>query len=266
MASFYQNTTNLLRDKNLLYSQLGEEPWDIWTYCFLENGNNPLVKITKSTEILSWARDEGFSPESFTGNFSEITRQAYAAVCSKGRGHVQNWLYFLPFESQNMLKVASDNALYFVGGKIAGRSVYRQACKATKMTMEAYLRTMPEKLWWGMSETLESATVRLICHFDGFEYSRKAHDIKLNLLEKTWIALRDGKDVVSDYKIASYLYDPTMPEFLELYPEFTYDKLADLALLRQEEYDRKYDRLPENCRVHPEYANALRGLGRSFDF
>ena len=264
MRSYYVEYYELLKSKNLLYSQSGKD-LSVWGYCYFDfKTQKPEIRCELGKKILERAAGMGINvgdPNDFSG---ENVKNAFRQMIEKDPGYTPHCFYYLPFENQDLLNWVTDRNTMVLQGKIATKDLYKQACHATRTAMWCYMTMAPDGIWWNVNESLEAATVRTSCYFDTFYYANKCTDIKHVYLTCMWRAIVDGDGPVGDRVLGSYLTDPTMLEFINNTPEFSYDKLATCAMRNRDEYEKQHGRLDDDVRVRDEFAKGFIGLGRTF--
>lgn len=265
VQTYYSEIEDDLRQNNLLFSQVGTV-LDLWGFCELDRQTGkPTVVVLPSKRIYERAQALGWQPPAQITDTSNTVRDAWKVMLEREQGYVPYSLWLLPIQAQQMLEWASLQSLTVSSssGKFIAKDLYYQTTDQIRRVMVEYMRRMPTILCWSLNKTLNEATSLISAHFDTFYYIHKDHDIKLLLLKDAWGQINDG-GLASDRWLGSFLTDPIMPEFMQDRPDFTYDKLAELALKNQSEYEKTHQPLDEDCRVHEKFANGFFGLGRSF--
>ena len=265
VQTYYSEAEDFLEKNNLLFSQIGTV-LDLWGFCEVDRQTGkPKVLVLPSKRIYERAQALGWQPPAQILDTDTTVHEAWQVMVEREQGYVPYSLWLLPIDAQKMLEWASLQSLTVSNksGKFIAKDLYYQTHDQLRRVMNAYLSNMPHRLMWGLNRTLNDATILISAHFDTFYYVHKEHDIKLLLLDYAWEVAKSG-GVVSDKWLGSFLTDPIMPEFLDRNPDFTFDKLAEMALKNQVEYEKTHQPMDEDCRVHEKFANGFFGLGRSF--
>lgn len=265
VQTYYSEVEDDLRKNNLLFSQVGTV-LDLWGLCqFDVTQGKPVVTVLTSKRIYERAQALGWQPPAQITDTVTTVHEAWQVMLERDKSYIPYSLWLLPIEAEKMLEWASMESRTVMNGKLVAKDLYYQACDQIRRVMVEYMYRMPRILSWALNKTLNEATVLISAHFDTFYYIHKDHDIKLLLLNNAWAQIKEEEGgLVSDRWLGSFLTDPIMPEFMEQNPDFTYDKLAELALKNQAEYEKTHQPKDESCRVHEKFANGFFGLGRSF--
>ena len=265
MANDFQETYELLQKRNLLFSQCGEV-YSVYGYVYWNiKQDKGDIRYTTGRSIIEDASRMGFVPSSDDLSHENV-HAAYDFLNQKDQGYVKKALFFLPFEAQDLLNFV----IRHFGARNARKELilkenYKQARTAIRASIWAYMGKWPKGIQWNNGEMLEDAVVKQSVYFDTFYYAYKEADLHYLNLVLTWLGAVENGDVVCNRTLASFLIDPAMPEFLADYPDFTYDKLADLAIKNRDAWEKQHGRrLPDDERVTEEFAQSFYGLGRSF--
>lgn len=264
MANYFQETHELLHKRNLLFSQCGEL-YSLYSYCYWDTTQDKAdLRYVSGQDIIDDASRMGFTHSSTEMN-DENVRAAFGYITQQDAHYTKNSLFLLPFEAQELLNfVIRRFGVRNARKELIIKDLYHQARKIIQASIWSYMGKWPRAIQWHNGEMLEAAVVKQSVYFDTFYYAYKEADLHFLNLVLAWHGIVDQGDVACNRTLASFLIDPAMPEFLEECPDFTYDKLAELAIKNRDAWEKQNGRLPDDERVTEEFAQSFYGLGRSF--
>lgn len=223
-----------LRNKNKLFSQSGWYDsywaWMQWT------GNKFMMCSSTGQDIFNWARENSVSiPEYYDPKIEDHVRDVYAKLAEANPIFTKDTLFFIPAQNQEMLNFASitQSIRYGNNGEygFAGRWVYKDAVVCARTALgQLMFGKMPKELGWNFGEVLETAVVRASAFLDTIDYTNKENDIRILQLSNMWESVRDYRYVADDQVLLSFIMDPAVDDFVALYPDFTFEKLALKAM------------------------------------
>lgn len=219
-----------LRNKNKLFSQT--RWYDSYWAWMQWDGQKFQMCTSTGQDIFNWARESGVViPDYYDPKIEDHVRNVYARLTEAQPAFTKDSLFFVPAENQEMLNFASITQSIRFGKNgeygFAGRWVYKDAVVCARTALgQLMFGKIPKELDWNFGEILETAAVRISAYLDTIEYTNKERDIRILLLSNMWESIRDYRYIADDQVLYSFIMEPTVRDFVALYPDFTFEKLA----------------------------------------
>lgn len=223
-----------LRNKNKLFSQTA---WynSYWAWMHWDGQKFQMCTST-GQDIFDCARRFGVViPDYYSPKIEDHVRDVYARLTEVQAAFTKDSLFFVPAENQELLNYASITQCLRFGKNheygLAALQVYKEAivCARTALAQMMF-GNMPKDLGWNFGEVLETAAVRVSAYLDTIDYTNKERDIRILLLSNMWESIRDYRYIADDQILCSFIMEPTVTDFVALYPDFTFEKLALTAM------------------------------------